>query len=123
MIVKFESKEEITKINIKRLFVSYKRLEHLMNKLNVKYLKVVTTEKSKGGTLYKVKYNGKEYIGLSTYSRQAKSKKDGRVYFYYTFYLMEPEEFNNLMSIFLEEPPEDILTNQEKEELGTVKQA
>jgi len=94
---KFEEKEELTKINIKKFFGSYERMKEILNMLGYEVIKVKAHE-GETGTLYKIRFNGKEYIGICNYPTHVTPKK-GKKYTYYTYYLMEPEALQDYLNL------------------------
>lgn len=94
---KFEEKEEIMKINIKKFFGSYSRIKEFLNALGYR-VEVIKANEGETGTMYKIKYRGKEYIGICSYPTHNTVK--GKKYKYYTYYLIEPEALQDYFNVF-----------------------
>lgn len=93
---KFEEKEEIMKINIKKFFGSYNRIKDFFDVLGHK-VKVIKANEGETGTMYKLKYKGKDYIGICSYPTHNIVK--GKKYKYYTYYLIEPEAIQDYFDL------------------------
>ena len=94
---KFEDMEEIMKVDIKKFFGSYGRIKELLNALGHK-VEVVKANEGETGKMYKLKYRGKEYIGICSYPKLTIVR--GKKYKYYTYYLMEPDALQEYFELF-----------------------
>jgi hypothetical protein len=94
---KFLGRVEIRKVG------SYKKLERLLDKKGLLEGILETSSKSFGGAVWLIKKDDQEYVALSSYSRKVKARKDGRNYYFYRYYLINPEKLDELLNLFYDD--------------------
>lgn len=95
----FKKKEFLRKIDIRRKVGSYANLKKILEEKGLLIEVVETTSKGGGGTVWLISKDNNEYVAISTYSRQVISKRDGRKYYIYRYYLVGKNKLNELMQI------------------------
>jgi hypothetical protein len=96
-------KRFLGKVDVRRKIGSYAKLERLLDKKGLLEDIITTTNKGFGGGVWSIKRNGREYIGISTYSRKVRRKRDGKVFYIYKYYLVRPERIDELLSLFYDD--------------------
>ena len=101
MARRFEMKYPLTRVDIRKVG-SYEKLKRILKEKGLLVEVVETASKGGGGTVWVIekKNDPTQYISISTYSRKVRSRKDGRTYYFYRYFLVEADKLNQFLQIF-----------------------
>jgi 2-phospho-L-lactate guanylyltransferase (CobY/MobA/RfbA family) len=97
----FKLKFPLGKINIRKVG-SYANLERILREKGLLAEVVETTSKGSGSTVWVIekKNDPRQYVAISSYGKQIRSRKDGRKYYFYKYFLVDGEYTKELLKIF-----------------------